>query len=201
MYNIYFAGDLFDHKHLTGNLVLAERIKKLSHSRYICSLPQEWAIVTQGALQIRNQDLKAVINADAVIFNFDGVDLDSGTVVEYMIAKMLDIPAVLLRTDCRNGGYHGDDWNSMVAGFPRSIEIKHPALIMAKEMGLDATHELIAESVVKGLDWVMKEPSLFASANAMRQAYHHVISMCGSGLDLLVTPEHINERVARMIAS
>lgn len=60
-------------------------------------------------IDIRNRDIKAVMEADLVFFNFDGTDLDSGTVVEFMIAKMLDIPAVLLRTDCRNGGYLGGE--------------------------------------------------------------------------------------------
>ena len=29
-YSIYFAGDLFDHKHLIGNALLAEAIEKYS---------------------------------------------------------------------------------------------------------------------------------------------------------------------------
>jgi nucleoside 2-deoxyribosyltransferase len=113
MYKIYFAGDLFDHKHLTGNVVLARAIEQFSQNRYCCMLPQDWeGEAALAAVDIRNRDIKAVVEADLVLFNFDGPDLDSGTVVEFILAKMLDIPTVLLRTDCRNGGYlHGDDWN------------------------------------------------------------------------------------------
>lgn len=41
MYKVYFAGDLFDQKHITGNYVLAEYIEKLSHNVYKCILPQD----------------------------------------------------------------------------------------------------------------------------------------------------------------
>ena len=37
---VYFAGDLFNHKDLTGNLLLAESIESKSSGRYICVLPQ-----------------------------------------------------------------------------------------------------------------------------------------------------------------
>jgi len=39
-YSIYFAGDLFNHKDLIGNLLLSEAIEKESSGRYICVVPQ-----------------------------------------------------------------------------------------------------------------------------------------------------------------
>ena len=115
--NVYYAGDLFDHKHITGNHLLAQAIETVSNGRYQCMLPQNWEGAAHSTgTAIRNKDIAAVIRADFVLFNFDGTDLDSGTVVEFMIAKMIDVPVVLLRTDCRVGGYFfGDDWNLMLA--------------------------------------------------------------------------------------
>ncbi len=55
-------------------------------------------------MDIRNVDLKHVMTSDMAIFNFDGANLDSGTVVEFIYAKMLDVPCVLLRTDFRSAG-------------------------------------------------------------------------------------------------
>ena len=43
--------------------------------------------------------------------------------MEYMYAKMLDIPAVILRTDFRGGGDQdagGDPWNLMASFYPRT---------------------------------------------------------------------------------
>ncbi|MCF7899189.1 hypothetical protein K9L05_00900 [Candidatus Babeliales bacterium] len=42
MYNIYFAGDLFDQKHITGNFLLAKQIEKIPNYKYKCMLPQDW---------------------------------------------------------------------------------------------------------------------------------------------------------------
>ena len=41
-YKIYFAGDLFDHKHIAGNFLLAKTIESLSDGLYECVLPQDW---------------------------------------------------------------------------------------------------------------------------------------------------------------
>ena len=79
-------------------------------------LPQTFRPTTVEAVDIRNQDLLQLMTCDLALFNFDGTDLDAGTVVEFMFAKFLDIPAVLLRTDFRAAGDQpgaGDAWNLM----------------------------------------------------------------------------------------
>ena len=66
-----------------------------------------------------------------MLFNFDGSDLDSGTVAEYMYAKTLDIPAVILRTDFRHGGDQepeGNPWNIMVSFYPRTFALHLDAM-------------------------------------------------------------------------
>ncbi|MEO5959881.1 MAG: nucleoside 2-deoxyribosyltransferase, partial [Opitutaceae bacterium] len=63
------------------------------------------------------------------LFNFDGSDLDSGTIVEFMLAKFADIPAVLLRTDIRSAGdSRAVPWNLMASFFPRTANAVVPSL-------------------------------------------------------------------------
>lgn len=96
---IYFAGGLFDHKELAGNALLAEAIVEASGGKYECILPQNFESRGKHPKDIRNADIDALLSCDAALFNYDGTELDSGTVVEYMFAKFADKPAVLLRTD------------------------------------------------------------------------------------------------------
>ena len=130
-YTIYFAGELFDHKHLIGNSLLADHIERLSGGRYRCVLPQDLEQTDSRAVDIRNQDLLGVATCDCALFNFDGPDLDSGTVVEFVYAKLLDIPAVILRTDFRGGGDQdtdGDAWNLMASFYPRTRNVSLNAM-------------------------------------------------------------------------
>jgi hypothetical protein len=92
-----------------------------------------------------------------------------------MIAKMLDIPAVLLRTDFRNGGQlFGDDWNLMAIGYPRCTIVKHPALTMYNDLGLEKMHRTIAQSIINAFDKVVKEKPLLSSYEEIFYAYQHV---------------------------
>jgi nucleoside 2-deoxyribosyltransferase len=201
VYKIYFAGDLFDQKHITGNLLLAKQIEKESNNMYKCMLPQDWEGSPRNtAIDNRNKDITSIIQADAVLFNFDGVDLDSGTMVEFMVAKMLDIPAVLLRTDVRNGGYmFGDDWNLMALGYPRCITVKHLALMMYNEIGLEAMHRTMAQSIISAFEVVTQEPSLLTSYAEIVAAYQHVIKMCGGQLEHVISPEALHAAIAAKI--
>lgn len=135
-YTVYFAGDLFDHKHLAGNQLLAGAVDRRSGGRYACVLPQDLEQATERMVDIRNQDLMQVMACDLGLFNFDGTDLDSGTVVEFMMAKMLDIPSVLLRSDFRASGdqeREGDDWNLMCSFYPRSRTVQFNAMAWYQE--------------------------------------------------------------------
>lgn len=139
-YTVYFAGDLFDHKHLAGNELLAGAIDRRSGGRYACVLPQDLEQATERMADIRNQDLMQVMACDLGLFNFDGTDLDSGTVVEFMMAKMLDIPSVLLRSDFRASGdqeREGDDWNLMCSFYPRTKKVQFNAMEWYQEARRD----------------------------------------------------------------
>jgi nucleoside 2-deoxyribosyltransferase len=119
--SVYFAGELFSAKHLAGNARLAASLQRQSQGQVHCVLPQTLENRTEGAHLIRDEDLEALITSDLALFNFDGSEIDSGTVVEFMVAKFADIPALLLRTDFRRGGDQAEDpWNLMLSFYPRT---------------------------------------------------------------------------------
>jgi nucleoside 2-deoxyribosyltransferase len=129
-YSIYLGGELFSLKHLIGNAWLAEAIYDKSHGKYRCLLPQDLIPPGRTGRSIRDQDIRALVACDLALFNYDGPDLDSGTVVEFMLAKFADIPSVLLRSDIRNAGdYRGEPWNLMSNYFPRTANIVVPSLL------------------------------------------------------------------------
>lgn len=173
---VYFAGELFSAKHLIGNAVLAAAIERLSAGRFSCVLPQ--ALEQRGATarQIRDQDLEAVYRCDVGLFNFDGPEIDSGTVVEFMFAKFLDIPSVVLRTDFRAAADSKDlPWNLMLGFYPRTKVILCDALgdyqaAMGAENRAAASAELsvsaatssiekTARAVIDGFEEVVARPA------------------------------------------
>lgn len=129
-YTVFFAGELFSLKHLIGNAWIAEAIYEKSHGRYRCVLPQDFsALRGKSGRTIRDASLRAIVGCDLALFNFDGAELDSGTVVEFLVAKFADIPSVLLRTDVRSTGDHrSEPWNLMASFFPRTATAVVPSL-------------------------------------------------------------------------
>ncbi len=128
-YSVYLGGELFSLKHLIGNGWLAEAIYEKSHGKYRCLLPQDLIPTGRTARSIRDQDIRALVGCDLALFNYDGPDLDSGTVVEFMFAKFADIPSVLLRSDIRNAGdFRNEPWNLMSSYFPRTATVLIPSL-------------------------------------------------------------------------
>ena len=129
-YSVYLGGELFSLKHLIGNAWLAEAIYEKSHGRFRCLPPQDFTELRgRSGRAIRDFNLRALVGCDLALFNFDGSDLDSGTVVEFMAAKFADLPAVLLRTDVRNAGERRDEpWNLMASYFPRTATVMVPSL-------------------------------------------------------------------------
>lgn len=181
---IYFAGELFDHKHLTGNTILASYINNCAAGRYEVVLPQDIESGSDRSEEIRNNDLRLLYESDLALFNFDGTDLDSGTVAEFMFAKMLDIPSVILRTDFRLAGDQkgiGDKWNLMCSFYPRT----EPVTINAMELyqhahshhehhhhgkkcdcetiyPIDIFYNTIAGELLKAFDKVRRKKSIFS---------------------------------------
>ena len=125
-----FCGDIFNTKDLIGNIFFKQAIQRVSNGRYkIEFMAQNNVDQNSTHHSIKDNDLMGVAKADVGIFAFDGIDLDSGTVVEFIAAKMLDIPSVVYRSDFRGGsgeetscegGEPTNKWNLMVSNYPRT---------------------------------------------------------------------------------
>lgn len=168
MFLVYFAGELFSSKHLVGNAALADAIAKASDMNFVCTLPQALEDRGLSAHDIRDQDFVTLIESDLAIFNFDGPELDSGTVAEFLFAKFADIPSLLLRTDFRRGGDQGDDpWNLMISFYPRtktlclnSMELYKKALSLGMspvQAGQSLVDQVAAEAI-KELELLSQSP-------------------------------------------
>lgn len=203
-YTIYFGGELFSSKHLFGNAVLAEAIFKLSQGRYVPILPQNLEQREVTAQGVRDQDLRTLLECDLGLFNYDGPELDSGTVVEFMVAKFADLPSVLLRSDFRNGGDQqggtGDAWNLMSSFYPRTRVVqldsmalyKHhfarggqatsdPAALLERNESAHAGQSMItqiAQDVIAALDAVLAMPPVLPM-NLAESVYHWLALMPG----------------------
>jgi len=158
-----------------------------------------------------------LINSDVAIFNFDGPDLDSGTVVEFVFAKMLDIPSVLVRTDFRiagDQGGNGDPWNLMCSGYPRTESLSLNAMAeyhsmlgrtneneILPELQIAKLYEKIASLIIDRLDKAVSYTSLFSgNKDAAVEMYSRVIAGCGSDLDKVITPDVINNIVSEKLS-
>jgi nucleoside 2-deoxyribosyltransferase len=195
-YSVFFAGELFSAKHLIGNAYLAEAVFERSHGRFQCELPQDFDVRGRSLRSIRDQDIARLLACDAAVFNYDGTELYSGTVVEFMFAKFADLPAVLLRTDIRHGGnQRRDPWNLMTSFFPRTVTVRAASLfdyrgINQRHLRLDATTRLagqystasaqvmcdrIAAQVVRALDRVLRvEPVM---PKHLREEIYHWLAL------------------------
>ena len=124
---IYAAGGLFTYRELAMNLAMKEAIWQQSAGKYQLILPQseqpEGFENPDVSLQIRNTDLWHVMRTDLLLAQFDGLELDAGTVAEYMMAKFLGKPTVILRSDSRrmqNAGFD-EPYNLMLKNYPRTV--------------------------------------------------------------------------------
>jgi nucleoside 2-deoxyribosyltransferase len=171
--SVHFAGELFNAKHLAGNAGLAAAIQRRSNQQFVCVLPQTMESREEGAHFIRDEDLEHLICSDLAIFNFDGSEIDSGTVVEFMVAKFADIPALLLRTDFRRGGDQGHDpWNLMLSFYPRtktccldSMSLYKSALAQGLDpvAAADSMLDQIAAQVIPDLETLAQTKPLLTS--------------------------------------
>jgi len=202
----FHAGALFNLKELAGNAMMAQAILHQSKGRYRAVLPQDLDADPKKTTAIRDADLTALLSADIALFHFDGTELDSGTVVEFMVAKFADIPAVLLRTDFRRAGdSHEDAWNLMLSGYPRTkqvivhaMELYHQqknvekALENAAEL---ATHET-ARRVIAAFDEV-SQMSPVLPPDLRESIYRWIALFPGFGL----SPAEMEEKLRTILQS
>jgi len=200
VFSIYFGGSLFNHKDLAGNALLAEHIEKGSDNKYRCCLPQNVEQHQTTALDIRNKDIAKIIECDLGLFNFDGTELDAGVVVEFMLAKFLDIPAVILRSDFRTCGEKeigGEDWNFMCSFYPRTQIVQFNAMLSYQEAVeesqslneiFDIYYSRIARLIVESLDSVRtEEPLLKGDQKRLEPLYQWALTFPGGGIEKLIS--------------
>jgi len=193
-YTVYFGGESFSLKHLIGNAWLAEAIYERSVGRYECVLPQDFVPGGRTARAMRDHSLRHLVRCDAAIFCFDGADLESGTVVEFMFAKFADIPTVLLRTDGRHGGDSRPlPWNVMATGFPRTTTVLVHSLAQYR-----------SRVQKRRVDDAVRLAAQYGSATA-QEVCEHTAALCVRGLDRVTAipptmPKHLRLEAYQWLA-
>lgn len=197
-YTVYLGGELFSLKHLIGNAWLAEAIYEKSHGRFRCVVPQDFfELRGRSGRTIRDYNLRALIACDLALLNFDGSDLDSGTVIEFMYAKFGDMPTVLLRTDLRNAGDRRNaPWNLMAGYFPRTASVIVPGLVHYRNT--------LRRQRRRRLDHALHLAGQHSSAAALIVC-ENVAAQCVRAFDRLlatepVMPRHLREEAYQWLA-
>jgi nucleoside 2-deoxyribosyltransferase len=210
-FSVYLAGDLWTHKDLIGNALLAEYIDRVSSGRYQCVLPQDLESPVNRSVDIRNLDLKHVMMSDMAIFNFDGANLDAGTVVEFIYAKMLDVPCVILRTDFRSAGEGNQDqdpWNLMATHWPRTKVLKLNG--MSEYQGckvpgtlartIEKMYRKMSAQIIESLDEVRKDKPLVSNAAQLATLFDWAIECPGAGYSELFSKAEVQQLLAVKMA-
>ena len=152
---IYLAGSLFSLRELWGNFQVMQAINldRASGARYQVHAPQMF-LKPGTPKSLRDQCIINLLGCDGIVVQFDGTELDSGTVVEFVIAKMAGIPCVALRTDLRAAGDQdgGDPWNLMCSFWPGVVPVKIDAAKMVAACGLHESARGLGVLLVEALD-------------------------------------------------
>ena len=189
-YKYYHAGPLFTLAELHTNVLLSKAISKCSSGKFVPVLPQDLEQRDTSPHSIRDEDLRALLSCDLALFTYDGSELDAGTVVEYMVAKTADIPAVILRTDFRGAGDQGgtgDAWNLMSSFWPRTVGITINSMVeyktgLAKALEQGSSDDAgefmihdIAQKVVDGFEKVLQIPPRLPKE--LRDSVYHWLAL------------------------
>jgi len=225
-YTVYAAGGIFTQHELATNVFLKEAVWRSSNGKYQMVLPQSKELRELDrpdiATYIRNADLFQVVIADIFMARFDGLELDAGTVIEFMMAKMLGKPAVILRCDSRRLSSDSLDepYNLMVKNWPRTVEVHVDSLIgyissfagAREALGEGATFqdtvkaeldtvrkgiEAIAEQIVGGLEAVVKMKSPYPP-EYQEMVYQALRYSPGGGFGKLLAEEELAGVVQRL---
>ena len=225
-YTIYCAGGLFTQDELVTNVLLKEAVWRLSNGRFQLFVPQSRELQELGRpdieAYIRNTDLLEVVKSDIVLVRFEGLELDSGTVVEFAVAKSLGKPTVVLRSDFRRTSFGGfcEPYNLMVKNWPRNVEVQLNCFglwaelfsrerqaaaggdsfeaTMRAELGTVQTSvDEIAEQVIAGFEAVLEMESPFPP-EYREVVYRAARFSTGSGFGELMTENLLAETVQRL---
>jgi len=225
-YTIYSAGGLFTQDELGSNVMIKEAVWRLSDGKFQVFLPQSREIreLDQPNIEafIRNTDLLEVVKADIILTRFDGLELDSGTVVEYMMAKFLGKPTVILRSDFRSISFLPtvEPYNLMVKNWPRTVDIhlnsyriwaelfaaerqahgdseSLQGLMSAELVTLQKSVDEVAKQVIDALEAVIKMKSPYPP-EYQEVVYQESRFSPGSGFDELLSTSELAEIIQRL---
>ena len=198
-YSVYAAGGLFNQHELATNVLIKEAVWRLSNGKFSLFLPQSKDLKELDALgeldaaYLRNADLLGVVKADVVMARFDGLELDSGTVVEFTMAKSLGKPTVIFRCDFRHLSGTGieEPYNLMVRSWPRTVEVHiesfrdYVDLLAEERKGLG--EGLIAEGLIAEV--VTSEATLKAELNTVQKGVDEIAKKLIDGLEAVIKME------------
>ena len=225
-YRIYSAGGLFTQDELSTNILIKEAVWRLSNGEFQLFLPQSRELQElhrpDVETYIRNTDLLEVVKADIILVRFDGLELDSGTVVEFAMAKSLGKPTVILRTDFRCVSFADlcEPYNLMVKNWPRTVDIHlHsyqiwaklfaearqspgdseplPGVMKAELDTLQKSVDEVAQQVIIALEAVIRMQSPYPP-EYQEAAYQASRFSPGSGFDELLTTSELAEIIQRL---
>jgi nucleoside 2-deoxyribosyltransferase len=225
-YTVYSAGGLFTQDELTTNIMIKEAVWRLSSGKFQLFLPQSRELQEFDRpdvdAHIRNTDLLEVVKSDIILVRFDGVELESGTVIEFAMAKSLGKPTLILRSDFRrlSDSVLTEPYNLMVKNWPRTVEIKLNAFqiwaglfaaerwahsasepfeaMMKAELGTaQKSMDEIASQVITGLEAVIKKKSPYPPE--YQEAVYQAARFCpGCGFEELLTKSELDEIMMRL---
>lgn len=224
-YTVYAAGGLFTQHELATNVFIKDSVWRQSNGKFELVLPQSKELRELDrpdiAAYIRNVDLLYVIKSDLILARFDGLELDAGTVMEFMFAKFLGKPTVILRSDSRGLGEESLDepYNLMVKNWPRTTEVHYDSLIkftggIAEEwnkLGNASTFQTIikaelktvmqgideiAQQIIGGLETVLAMKSPYPD-EYQEFAYKIIRHSPGSGFEQLISEEDLTTLIQK----
>jgi len=225
-YTVYSAGGLFTQHDLATNVLIKEAVWRLSDGKFQLFLPQsrELRELNRPDIEayIRNDDLLEVVKVDIILARFDGLELDSGTVVEFAMAKHLGKPTVILRSDIRRSSSTDltEPYNLMVKNWPRNVDVhinsfaNYAGLFAQERQTLDdrdtfqatmnaelgavqKSVDEIARQIIDGLEAVLKLKSPYPPE------YQEIVYKAsryspGSDFDQLLTKSELDEIIQRL---
>jgi len=130
-----------------------------------------------------------------------------------MLAKFLDIPSVIIRSDFRSSGDQakdGNDWNLMCSFYPRTQLVQFNAMELYQQAvresdsldeGMDRLYSRIASLLIDGLNSVRSlTPVYKGDKSELEGLYRWALKFPGSGLeDLCSDPSFVEQIVAAKI--
>lgn len=224
-FTVYVAGGIFTQHDLATNVFIKEAVWRQSKGKFELALPQSKELRNLGlpnlAAYIRNVNLSQIIKTDFFLARFDGLELDAGVVIEFMMAKFLGKPTVIWRCDSRRlGGENLDEpYNLMAKNWPRTVEIHFDSLfeyiggfaeewqelenvnsfqktLQAEQKTVREGIDELARELIAGLETVhaMKSPYPDELLETVYQASRYTP---GSGFEQFISAEEVNELIIK----